>query len=327
MRYLLPLALLLLSMGCTDPTEPTLVRERWERVRSVQGGYFHGLWFLDKENGWAVGDSGRIIQTQDGGDSWRAQLSGTQVQLKCVRFVTPSKGWIGGSSNSLGRSTDGGASWIWQHLPGESRRLFMTLSFSDENTGWVGDNFGGIFHTTDGGKTWESQVSGTNWAITSIKFLDASEGWATATNRVVLHTTNAGNTWSSTLLDYINYGRQVTVVFEDICFSSRTRGWIATNAAMSDTDYHPTPLVSTSDRGANWKRQITQEKDYITAISFIGDSLGWAAGANGILHTEDGGIQWSYQLEAPALLFVGLCFVDEFTGWALTFTGEVYRYR
>jgi photosystem II stability/assembly factor-like uncharacterized protein len=315
---------MIISEGCENITEP---HTTWKRVRKAQGNYFDGLWFVDQNNGWAVGHSGRILNTSDGGDSWGFQESGIQENLKCVMFINKSSGFIGGANNSLGFTTNGGISWTWQNPDGESRRTFMDISFVDENNGWVVDNYGGILHTEDGGRNWIPQSSGTNYCITSVQFLDILEGWATATNRIVLHTTDGGNIWTKKILDSLEYGIGVTVVYEDICFVSPSKGWISTTSAISVADYHPTPIVSTSDAGETWICRSTPEDQYIRALTFIDDYNGWAAACNGIIHTNDGVVSWKYQVQKSEALFIDICFIGQSYGWALTFRGEIYRYQ
>jgi photosystem II stability/assembly factor-like uncharacterized protein len=311
--------------GCVDPVEPNLQPIEWKVVRSGGEGHFQGLWFVDKDNGWAVGDSGRILHTSDGGDSWDFQESGTLLPLKCVVFSNPRIGWIGGGENSIGLTTNGGASWVWVHPDGEARRTFMALSFVDDRTGWMVDNFGGILHTEDGGLTWIPQLSGTTWAITSIQLLDSREGWATATNRVVLHTTDGGNHWSTSTLDSIDYCSHVIVVYTDIYFVDRSTGWIATSSAVSGTADHPTPILRTIDGGATWICWITPENDFISAIAFADRRRGWAGCFGGILYTSDGGSHWSYQLQTPGVPVVDVCLIDHSRAWAITFTGSIVR--
>jgi photosystem II stability/assembly factor-like uncharacterized protein len=202
----------------------------------------------------------------------------------------------------------------------------MAMSFVSENTGWVVDNLGGILHTENGGSTWEPQVSGTIWGLTSVQFLDAQEGWATATNRVILHTTDAGNNWTTTILDSLDYGPQVVVVFDDVFFVNRFKGWIVGTSGLGGTVVHPTPVICTPDAGNTWSVQTTPENSFIRAIAFVNDRVGWAASSSGILYTEDGGEHWIYQLPLPHALFVDICLVDQSTCWALTFTGHIYRF-
>lgn len=318
---------LILTIGCNNTTEPTPSPGEWTLVWSAAQGYFHGLYFADQNNGWAVGDSGRVLHTSDGGNTWSPQVSGTLAALKCVNFVNASRGWIGAGNNSIGSTTNGGVSWNWQHPTGEPRRMFMAISFINEQAGWIVDNYAGILHTDDGGITWAPQTSGTSWGITSVQFLDSNEGWATATNRVVLHTTDGGDNWTSMTLDNLDYGNRVVVVYQDICFVSRTKGWIATTSALSDTDYHPTPVVSTSNAGKTWICQKTPEDMFVNALAFADDNVGWGASSRGILYTNDGGIHWSFQLQLSDALFVDLSLVGQSQCWALTFTGNIYRYK
>lgn len=322
---------MILFIGCKkseNATGPISTSSEWKLVRKAQAtGYFWGLCFSDQNNGWAIGDSGRILHTSDGGDSWKAQESGTITSLKCVQFANAQKGWVGGKNDSIGITTNGGLSWTWQHPAGESRRTFLAMSFINEYQGWVMDNYSGILHTEDGGMTWTSQNSGTRWAITAVQFLDAKEGWATATNRVVLHTLDGGNSWATITLDTLNYGSKVTVIYTDIFFYGRSRGWISTNALASDTLYPVASVVSTSDEGKTWNCRPSPEKHSINSIRFVNQDLGWAASENGILRTTNAGEKWTYELEVPDGLFVDLWFVDQTHGWAITFDGDIYRYQ
>ena len=321
---------LIIAFGCRGTgtaIESTSTQGVWVVVRGAQEGRFNGLSFSDLNNGWVIGDSGRILHTIDGGDTWNSQLSGTSLSLQCVRFVTSQKGWIGASDNSLGRTTNGGLSWLWQHPAGEARKTFMDMWFLDENSGWVGDNFSGILHTDDGGINWNPQTSGTNWAITSIQFLDKKEGWATATNRVVLHTTDGGNHWSARTLDTIKYGIPITVVFDAIYFVNSSKGWIAASSVAS-SNQSPSPILSTTDGGRTWNYHFTPDTESILqTTTFLNENMGWVASSNGVLFTRDGGAHWDFQLRSPDDPLVDLCFIDQSHGWALTFEGKIYRYR
>jgi photosystem II stability/assembly factor-like uncharacterized protein len=323
-KHILTLGLMIATIGCNNLTEPTPAPAEWMLVSGARSGYFHGLDFVDQDRGWAVGDSGKILNTTDGGKSWSIQQSGTLVTLRAVSFLSPSKGWVCGGSNSIGMSTNGGATWTWDHPIGESLRTFMAMSFVDERTGWVVDNFGGILHTENGGSTWTPQASGTSWAITSIQFLDAMEGWACATNRVVLHTTNGGNNWATRILGSLDYGD--AVVYTDIYFATRTRGYIATRSVGS-TAVHQPPIVTTTDGGETWICRSTPEQSFVQAVAFTNEHVGWGAASSGILHTEDAGTHWTFQVQLPDALFVDVCFIDQVHGWALSFTGEIYRYQ
>ncbi|MDP1677204.1 MAG: YCF48-related protein [Bacteroidota bacterium] len=324
-------ALLVIMISGCKKTENLTGQEtpsEWKLVRENQNdNYYHALSFIDQHNGCVVGDSGKILTTNDGGNLWHVQESGTTVSLKCVYFANTQKGWIGGGNNSIGLTTNGGITWIWQHPAGESSRTFMAMSFINEYTGWVVDNYSGILHTEDGGMTWTPQSSGTTWAITSVQFLDAKEGWAVATNRVVLHTTDGGDNWTTNILDTINYGNGITAIYSDIYFYNQSKGWIATNVGASSIRNPIASIVRTSDTGNTWNCQSTPEELAINSIQFVNENFGWAGCFGGILFTTNSGKTWDYQFSKTDDIIVDICFVDQSHGWALSFNGSIYRYQ
>jgi photosystem II stability/assembly factor-like uncharacterized protein len=68
--------------------------------------------FIDTLHGWAVGDAGKILYTDNGGiDSiWEPRTSGVTNNLTCVKFVDSLNGWVGGTGVLL-RTRDGGQTW------------------------------------------------------------------------------------------------------------------------------------------------------------------------------------------------------------------------
>ena len=102
------LAVCLLIAGCSADGKPpgwTMVsRASWETN-------FNGLYFADENSGWAVGDMGIIAHTSDGGVTWTAQKSHTEIFLRSVYFVDNKRGWIVGDSGLILRTEDGGKTW------------------------------------------------------------------------------------------------------------------------------------------------------------------------------------------------------------------------
>ena len=62
---------------------------------------FMDVAFPDAAHGWAVGDSGTILKTINGGVTWTEQISGTRADLYSVAFVSPLVGWSVGQNLSL----------------------------------------------------------------------------------------------------------------------------------------------------------------------------------------------------------------------------------
>src|SRR5438270_12319487 len=76
--------------------------------------------FVDKNEGWAVGDHGCVWHTIDGGKNWERQPTGTTASLRGVQFLTPYIGFVvgrtelphgAGSAGVVLSTADGGATW------------------------------------------------------------------------------------------------------------------------------------------------------------------------------------------------------------------------
>ena len=48
---------------------------------------FNSVYFSDELNGWAVGYSGKILHTNNGGTTWEYQNSATEFHLWSVYFI------------------------------------------------------------------------------------------------------------------------------------------------------------------------------------------------------------------------------------------------
>src|SRR5688500_8894756 len=70
-----------------------------------------GVYFRTPLFGWAVGSSGTILKTVDGGKKWKKVASGTTASLSAVYFFDAKQGWVVGANGTIRRSQDGGDTW------------------------------------------------------------------------------------------------------------------------------------------------------------------------------------------------------------------------
>jgi photosystem II stability/assembly factor-like uncharacterized protein len=64
--------------------------------------------FADALHGWIVGDDGLVLATQDGGQTWVAQVSGTTRALRAVTAVEAGTAWIAGDNSIVLSTATGG---------------------------------------------------------------------------------------------------------------------------------------------------------------------------------------------------------------------------
>ena len=96
--------------------------------------------FVDSRHGWAIGNSGQVLRTFDGGQSWVAQSANVETDLLDVKFIDVLEGWIAGNEGLLLHTRDGGRHWSAEAT--DSTHALERLFILDRNNGWA-VGFGG----------------------------------------------------------------------------------------------------------------------------------------------------------------------------------------
>ncbi len=95
-------------------TTELLAQQGWYAQSSGTTNHLRGVSFMDVNTGIAVGDSGTILRTTDGGTTWTPQSSGTMSALWEVTFADANAGTAVGGSGTILRTIDGGTTWTPQ---------------------------------------------------------------------------------------------------------------------------------------------------------------------------------------------------------------------
>jgi photosystem II stability/assembly factor-like uncharacterized protein len=171
--------------GFDDPLDTPAQMSALASRNLLQGVARAGNWLV------AVGQSGHILVSTDGGATWKQSPVPVSSDLTAVYFANDRKGWVVGHDGVILNTTDGGATWTLQldgkganerlvqslqsdgrsgpegteraRLLDEAKRYkdlgadkpFLDIWFADENNGYVVGAYNLIFHTVDGGKNWE----------------------------------------------------------------------------------------------------------------------------------------------------------------------------
>lgn len=321
-------AALLLSCGPTDQTtDPTPIGE-WVQVLPAQSAPFsQAISFVDQFRGIVVGDSGLVLRTTDGGDTWTRVNSGTSQKLISLSYVYPDIAWAAGGGATLGKTTDGGATWTWQTLGTDTSAAFLSMTFHFSQYGWIADNKGRLYRTSDAGSSWTPQTSGITQAITALQSVSTDVCYAISLARRFHKTTDGGLTWSDIELDSLVSGGGRTLIFTDMSVVTPDRVCITTDGAASSTIVSNVPVIVSSDANRHWQVVETSEALALEAVQFVDDRFGWAVGISGIIHSSDGGSSWTCQLHSPHSIFVDVAMRGPLRGWAVTFNGAIYRYQ
>src|ERR1700738_5497602 len=140
---LLPVLCLLLSAFCLANAAA------WSRQTTGTMSWLHGIYFLDQNRGWVAGSGGTLLETIDGGQTWRKLLPLTKDTLRDVYFADEKIGWLVAERDVLKLKTndeprtyllkteDGGFSWrrVLFNGPDLNARLVRAV-FADAERGW-----------------------------------------------------------------------------------------------------------------------------------------------------------------------------------------------
>ena len=256
--------------------------------------------FPDSQHGWAVGITGIIIHTADGGKTWKRQESGTENHLFTVYFADTQNGWAAGDLMTLIHTADGGKTWEPQEVEEileenifAAEVIYNGLYFLDAYEGWLVGEFGTIYHTTDGGKNWkheecnllEPDVGEDGWelprlTIYDIYFTDRNRGFILGVDGTLLKTEDGGKEW-----------KKIDSATEQSLYSISVVGnkcWVVGNRGA---------YILSVDGGNTWsvdKTAITT-KGFLTSVDFSDEMTGWVVGKSGaVFKTVDGGQSWDW---------------------------------
>ena len=282
------------------------------------GDDIHSLFFIDKNNGWAVGKRNSeipgvgdlILNTTNGGKIWKTQYyhESSQGSLRDIYFFDKNDGWAVGA-NGLIKTTDRGQNW-------NSVGLDLAVSsvyFANKDTGWIANNsydnsVSGIYKSTDGGFTWNLKNTS---RISSITFIDYNTGWAAGHDGLILITNDGGETWTNQISG-ISYN------LNSIRFYNSSLG-----ASAGDNG----TILLTTNAGKTWLSMVSNTTENLESICFTNATTFWTAGNNGkLLQTTNLGNSWLTFDKLTENNLTSLVFVDGTTGWLGGLNGTIFNY-
>jgi photosystem II stability/assembly factor-like uncharacterized protein len=318
---LLPSAFcLLLSAFCLLPSVSAAT---WTCQSSKTMAWLRAVYFLDQNRGWVAGSSGTLLETKDGGATWKKLLPLSKDNLHDVYFANENVGWLVAERDMLKLKTndeprsylmkteDGGFSWRRIFLNGvDANTRLVRAVFSDADRGWVFGETGVVFATRDGGAHWVRQASATKHLLLGGAFTDYAHGWLVGAGATILQTTDGGMSWQPGLVRDAAGTR-----FTSTCFVGNRLGWAVGLAGR---------VFTTSDGGQTWFPQKSNVDVDLMDVKFVSAIEGWVAGSEGtLLHTMDGGKHWTAESSGTSHALQRLFFVDQNHGWAVGFGGTI----
>lgn len=291
--------------------------QEWSQVSADTDSTLNGVYFTDRNMGWAVGNSGTIIHTSDGGDSWTNQNSRTSEQLNSVYFFDEFTGWIAGNNNLVLFTENGGEQWTERRPSSVSGQHIMDISFADWKRGWAAGGPGGhIYYTDNSGLTWQRQASvSPDEIISSLLSLDHETSYAVYGNKIV--SDDNQSQWN----EIQPLAESDSFLAEDLFFINDSTGWVIGNDNRSGI------ILQTEDGGNQWTEIERIEHSQFQSIVFADDERGIIVGTEGvILQTNNGGETWEPTGSETDKDLNDITFADPGNGWIIGEEGTLLRF-
>jgi len=270
--------------------------------------------------GWAVGQRGQVLRTEDGGATWSDVTPSEMGQIRYTTMLAlpglDSKheliAKLGNRTVNLYGTSDSGTKLTMRSMLTLPKALSSQVyaSFVDSKTGWLlttsepacGLMQTALFVTHDGGKTWSTIDAKTlpqgGMYESGLTFADDTRGWITGMNHAnftpLYMTTDGGHSWHLETLP-LPSGASYVDTYAPRFFGQR---------GVLPTIYHvgsqgPEVMVyHTNNGGKTWDLGTgfpAGDAGYPQgpAWSFINVNQGFATDASVIYRTEDAGQHWT----------------------------------
>lgn len=274
-----------------------LARGQWHYVNPTPSpGWYTAIDFVDSQLGFALGNEGDLVRTQDGGVVWHDFSPALPIRNYCtdMQFAGPDTAVITCAEGVILITSDGGRSWgtVASGTGEDLRAVWMV----DGRVGYIVGNKGVLLKSSDGGLNWTLLSTPGFKNGYDVQFTNRQTGFV-ATGKEVLKSTDGGINWTTVLHSDTIWS------FTRLFFLNDQYGWVS---GPSGT------LFATLDGGQSWQRRAFPVGINLQVLWFSSATTGVAGGAGGSLWlTTDGGTIWNQQNTGTTWDLRAIAFADE----------------
>jgi photosystem II stability/assembly factor-like uncharacterized protein len=301
---------------------------QWVNQNSGTTKDLNSVIFVDSTTGYAVGDSGIILKTYNGGLLWSTLISGTINNLWSVYFTDINTGYTVGANGTILKTSNAGLNWT-KLSSGVPQALYSTF-FINQNVGFAvgGGGYGSmgiVLKTTDGGMTWNSKTLG-SFSLScflSVVFTSPDTGYICGgfdafqiDAALILQTTNSGESWRKLLFEYSN---SKFLGLNSISFNYENMGYVVGTIGR---------ILKSSNIDTIWTEQTSGTSFNLNSVTFTTKTLGitscYAVGMQGtILKNYNGNDSWVSQTSGTSENLNSVTFVNANKGYIVGDNGII----
>ena len=268
----------------------------WDTTRGyLQGAAYLKLWdveFINPLTGWAVGELGIVLRTDDGGKNWIMQDYAGTKWWSGIRMLNSKVGWIAGGDFFVAWTTTGGNPWHFTIPALGYTTDFYGIWAKDSLHAWLAGGYPTL--PTGKGAIVKVQFDAPDSFVLvdtssvndyyDIYFINDTVGYLVGGvhgapySALVFKTFDGGQTWNDISPGFGQIIRALKVVDDTVLYAVGRDGTI----------------IKSTDGGATWVDQsIPETEGDLFDVDFIDQYKGVAVGEEGLVFlTDDGGETW-----------------------------------
>lgn len=290
----------------------------WSPVPSPTTDSLFGVAFGTSRRGWAVGDAGTILRTDDAGASWSPIGSPVTVRLEEVAAWGADEAWVAGSFGTVLHTADGGATWQVLFGPEPDHTDLVALSGGRA----IAVGRGGAVSRLSAFGARETRLATLAGDLLAVDFAGGEAGWAggkngTNQNPVLYATRDGGTTWTSQAAG--------PKAIRGIDFLDSQTGWTVANEGVPTLRSFPR---LTANGGIGWGDLPDLPGGAANVVRFLDDREGFLLGGVApivcqisppsgrdatVWRTVDGGWSWTRvytELSLNCSMFLDMAAID-----------------
>jgi photosystem II stability/assembly factor-like uncharacterized protein len=146
---------------------------------------------------WIVGANGKIIRSDDAGESWVVQKAGADVNFQDIAAWDVDTAVAVGNAGTVVRSVDGGSTWTPVKVPSsEVANKLVDVKAYAGGEAWAVGEFGNILQSTDFGRTWAQVREPEDIIFNEIVRVDDDSLMVVGEFGTILRTIDNGQSWA-----------------------------------------------------------------------------------------------------------------------------------
>lgn len=177
--------------------------ESWRQILVPTRATLTAVLFIDAEHGWAVGHDQTILQTTDGGNSWRLvyQDLDESPPLLDLYFFNRDKGYAIGAYGTFLETRDGGETWEQRYISEDDFHLNQIRRVG--NALFIAGEAGMVYRSTDDGATFTELIPGYAGSFFGLLPLDRDSLLLFGLRGHLFRSDDSGETWRDISVDSI----------------------------------------------------------------------------------------------------------------------------